>query len=77
MKCDFAFEFAGFLERKRMRPVPVTLTPFARLAVIILVLQTVAFFAAGQSPTQSLDFEYYKTRVRTHMSGSGLPTTMG
>jgi hypothetical protein len=63
MKCDFAFEFGVFLERKRMRPVLVTLTPLAGLAGIILVLQTAALLAAAQSPTQSLDFEYYKTRV--------------
>jgi hypothetical protein len=63
MKHDFAFEFRGFLERKRMRPVLVTFPPVARLAVIILFLQTAALFAAGQAPTQSLDFEYYKTRV--------------
>jgi hypothetical protein len=41
----------------------VSLAPLARLAVIVLVLQTAALFAAGQSRTQSLDFEYYKTRV--------------
>jgi hypothetical protein len=63
MKCGFGFEFGGFLEQKRMRPVLVTLTPLARLAVVVLSLQTAALFAAGQSPTQSLDFEYYRTRV--------------
>jgi hypothetical protein len=63
MKYDFAFELGGFLDRKRMRSVFVTLPPLARLAVIILFLQTAALFAAGQSPTQSLDFEHYKTRV--------------
>ena len=63
MKCGFGFEFGGFLEQKRMRPVLVTLTPLARLAVVVLFLQTAALFAAGQSPTQSLDFEYYRTRV--------------
>jgi hypothetical protein len=41
----------------------VTLTTLARLAVIVLFPEMVALFAAGQSPTQSLDFEYYKTRV--------------
>jgi hypothetical protein len=45
----------------------MTLVPLTRLAVIVFVLQTVlltaALFAAGHSPTQSLDFEYYKTRV--------------
>ena len=63
MKCGCAFEFGGFLVRKRMKPVPVTLTPLVRLAVIALFLQSAALFAAGQSPTQSLDFEYYKKRV--------------
>jgi hypothetical protein len=46
-----------------MRAVLVTLTTLARLAVIVLFLQTAALFSAGQSPTQSLDFQYYKTRV--------------
>src|SRR5580658_921234 len=46
-----------------MRAVLVTLTTLARLAVIVLFPEMVALFAAGQSPTQSLDFEYYKTRV--------------
>ena len=41
----------------------MTLTTLARLAVIVLFPEMVALFAAGQSPTQSLDFEYYKTRV--------------
>ena len=41
----------------------VTLAPLARLAVIVIVLQTAALFLAAQSPTQSLDFEYYRTRV--------------
>jgi hypothetical protein len=41
----------------------MTLAQSARLAVIVLVLQTAALFAAGQSPTQVLDFEYYRTRV--------------
>jgi len=41
----------------------VTLATLARPAVIVLVLQTAALFAAAQSPTQSLDFEYYRTRV--------------
>jgi hypothetical protein len=63
MRCDFAFEFGGFLERKRTGPVLVTLTAPVRLVVIVLFLQTAALFGAGQSPTQSLDFEYYKTRV--------------
>jgi hypothetical protein len=63
MKCQLGFEFGGFLERKRMGPVLVTLAPLARLAVIVLFLLTAALFAAGQSPTQSLDFEYYRTRV--------------
>jgi hypothetical protein len=63
MKCDFSFEFAGFLGREKMWPVLVTRTPLARLAVIILSLQTAALFAAAQSPTQSLNFEYYRTRV--------------
>jgi hypothetical protein len=63
MKCDFTFEFGGFLDRKKMWPVLLTRTPLARLAVIILSLQTAALFAAAQSPTQSLNFEYYKTRV--------------
>jgi hypothetical protein len=63
MKCDFGFEFAGFLERKRMGPVLVTLASLAKLAVIVLFLQTAALFAAGHSTTQSLDFEYYRTRV--------------
>jgi hypothetical protein len=63
MKCDFGFEFGGFLERKRMGLELVTLAPLAKLAVIVLFLQTAALFAAGHSPTQSLDFEYYRTRV--------------
>ena len=63
MKCDFAFEFGGFPERKRTKPVLVTPIPLSRLAVIVLFLQTAALSAAGQSPTQSLDFEYYKTRI--------------
>jgi hypothetical protein len=41
----------------------VTLAHPTRLAVIVLVLQTAASFAAGRSQTQALDFEYYKTRV--------------
>ena len=40
-----------------------TLAPPVNLALIVPVLLTAALFAAGQSPTQSLDFEYYKTRV--------------
>ncbi|PYU40058.1 MAG: hypothetical protein DMG54_24755 [Acidobacteria bacterium] len=63
MKCHFDFEFEGLLERKRMRPVLVTLAPLAKLAVIVLFLQTAASSAAGQSPTPSLDFEYYRARV--------------
>ncbi len=63
MKCDFGFEFAGFLERKTMGSVLVALAPLAKLAVIVLLLQAAALFAAGHSPTQSLDFEYYRTRV--------------
>lgn len=63
MKCDSGFEFGGFLKRKRMGPVLVTFAPLARLAVIVLFLQMAALFAAGQSPTQSLDFEYYRSRV--------------
>ena len=63
MKCHFDFEFEGLLERKRMRPVLVTLAPLAKLAVIVLFLQTAASTAAGQSPTPSLDFEYYRARV--------------
>ncbi len=51
------------MERKRIEPVLVTLPPLAKLAVIVLVLQTAALFAAGQSPTQSVDFEFYRTRV--------------
>jgi hypothetical protein len=43
--------------------VPVTSAPLARLAVIVLVLQMTALLALGQSSTQSLDFEYYRTRV--------------
>ena len=39
------------------------MAPLARLVPIVIVLQTAALFAAAQSPTQSLDFEYYKTRV--------------
>ncbi len=46
-----------------MGPVLVTLAPLARLVVIVLFLQTAALFAAGQSPTQSLDFEDYRTHV--------------
>jgi hypothetical protein len=41
----------------------VTLAHQATLAAIVLVLQTAALFAAGQSPPQALDFEYYRTRV--------------
>ena len=63
MKCHFDFEFEGLPERKRMRPVLVTLAPLAKLAVIVLFLQTAASSAAGQSPTPSLDFEYYRARV--------------
>ena len=39
------------------------LTPLAKLVVIVLFLQTAALFAVRQSPTPSLDFEYYRTRV--------------
>jgi hypothetical protein len=63
MKCDFGFEFAGFLERKTMGSVLVALAPLAKLAVIVLLLQAAALFAAGHPQTQSLDFEYYRTRV--------------
>lgn len=63
MKCDFGFEFAAFLERERMGPVLATLAPLAELVLIVLFLQTGGLFAAGHSPTQSLDFEYYRTRV--------------
>ena len=42
----------------------MVLVPLARLAVIVLVSANgLLLFAAGQSPTQSLDFDYYKTRV--------------
>jgi len=41
----------------------VILTPLAKLVVIVLFLQTAALFAVRQSPTPSLDFEYYRTRV--------------
>ena len=41
----------------------MTLAPLARLAVMVLLLQTVALFAAAQSPAPSLDFEYYRARV--------------
>lgn len=63
MKCHFDFEFEGLLQRKRMGPVLVTLTLLAKLAVVVLFLQTAALFAAGQSPAPSLDFEYYRVRV--------------
>jgi hypothetical protein len=63
MKCDSLFEFGGFPERKEMGPVLVTLPPLAKLAVMVLFLQAAALFAAGHSPTQSLDFEYYRMRV--------------
>jgi len=53
----------GFLKPKRILPVLGTLAPLVSLAAIVLVLETVSLFAAGQSPAQSLDFEYYKTRV--------------
>ena len=52
MRCDFGFEFAGFLERERMGPVLVTLAPLAKLVVIVLFLQTAALFATGHSSTQ-------------------------
>jgi hypothetical protein len=48
---------------KRREPVLVTSAPLARLAVMVLVLQTAAMFATAQSPTRVLDFEYYRTRV--------------
>lgn len=41
----------------------MTLAHLTRLAVIVLVLQTAALLAAGQSPTQPLNFEYYRTHV--------------
>jgi hypothetical protein len=41
----------------------VTLAPLVRLALIVFLLQTATLFAAGQSATASLDFEYYRTRV--------------
>jgi hypothetical protein len=44
-------------------PVLVSSASLARLAVIVIVLQTAALFAATQSPAPSLDFEYYRTRV--------------
>jgi hypothetical protein len=47
----------------RKEPVLVTLAPLARRAVIVILLQTAALFATAQSPTPSLDFEYYRTRV--------------
>jgi hypothetical protein len=43
--------------------VLVTLTPLARLAVVVFLLQAATLLAGGQSATPSLDFEYYKTRV--------------
>jgi hypothetical protein len=46
-----------------MGPVLVTLPRLAKLAVMVLFLQAAALFAAGHSPTQSLDFEYYRMRV--------------
>jgi hypothetical protein len=48
---------------KKMGPMNVSLAPFAKLAAIVLLLQTAPLFAAGQAPTQSLDFEYYRTHV--------------
>jgi hypothetical protein len=63
MKRDFGFEFAGFPEQKRMCPMVVTVAPLAKLAVFFLFLQTAVLFAAEHSPAQSLDFEYYRTRV--------------
>jgi len=63
MKCDFGLESAYFLEQKRMGPMLVTVAPLAKLAVFLLFLQTAALFAAEHSPAQSLDFEYYRTRV--------------
>jgi hypothetical protein len=48
---------------ERKEPVLVILTPLAKLVVIVLFLQTAALFAVRQSPTPSLDFEYYRTRV--------------
>jgi len=41
----------------------VTLKPLAKLAAIVLLLQTAPAFAAGPSPAPSLDFEYYRARV--------------
>ncbi len=45
----------------------MALAPMTRLAVIVFLLQTAlhigALFTAAQSPTPSLDFEYYRTRV--------------
>jgi hypothetical protein len=41
----------------------VSSAPLARLAMIVIVLQTAVLFATAESPTPSLDFEYYRTRV--------------
>jgi hypothetical protein len=43
--------------------VLVSSASLARLAVIVIVLQIATLSAATQSPTPSLDFEAYRTRV--------------
>jgi hypothetical protein len=63
MRRAFDFAVGSSLKRKGREPVLVTLAPLARLAAIVIVLLTAALFVAAQSPTQSLDFDYYRTRV--------------
>jgi hypothetical protein len=63
MRGGFGRECADVLKQKESRPVRANLVSLAKLAALGLILQMSPAFAAGATATQSLDFEYYRTRV--------------